>query len=307
MRSSCTLKLLYFRGEVRGYCLWPHSSVDIEARYEEAKREITHVGSWAKAISSLLDTRPLVARRHYIETGNLRFLRVVYCPVADLVTHSKQEPADADGTIFVPLCENQSEHRRALSLGEEASATKRGDLIRMVAVPRPLDQLSILQFRRNDTTGGTDKGQVDDPGRLLDVRKSSPKDGTIRIGFGATEALRSGDEIEVKAILGGPEDHEACFWVKIVDPQAKPKETEKPVKDEEPPMGLPSYVLVYQEKPTEQPTAKTWSEIEGAGISMDWEVVMYPLVDESTQLTAVYINMDSRVLRNFKSKQGKPG
>jgi hypothetical protein len=152
IRRLRTAKLLYFRGEVRGYCLWPHSSVDIEARYDEAKREIHQVGSWAQAISSLLDTRPLVARRHYIESGNLRFLRVVYCPVDALTKQAEAEPADADGAILVPLCENQAEHRRALALGEEASVAKRGALLRMVAVPRPLDQLAgiILDSMRWD-------------------------------------------------------------------------------------------------------------------------------------------------------------
>lgn len=167
-------------------------------------------------------------------------------------------------------------------------------------------KVSILQFRRNDANGGDAPGPVDDPGRLLDVRKASPKEGTVRIGFGATEELRTGDELEVQAVLGGPEDFECRFWVKIVSPSPATKEVEKPTKEEEPPMGLPDYVLVYQEKPAEMPNAKTWDEIGQAGIAMTWDVVMDPYVEEE-QLRAIYINMDSTVLRNYKSRLGNLG
>ena len=152
IRRLRSAKILFFRGEVRGFCLWPHSSVDIEARHEEAKREIPNVGSFAKAITGLLDTRPLVARRHYIETGNLRFLRVIYCPVAELPQRAAEEPSDADGAIIVPLCENQPEHQQALRAGVEASRRSKGALIRLIAVPRPLDKLAgiILDSMRWD-------------------------------------------------------------------------------------------------------------------------------------------------------------
>ena len=127
---------------------------------------------------------------------------------------------------------------------------------------------------------------------------------TVRIGLGATEALRSGDEIEVQATLGGPEDFECRFWVKIVNPSPKTKEVEKPAKEEEPPMGLPDYVLVYQEKPADQPNAKSWEEVgQAAGIEMNWDIVIDPWVEQE-QLRAVYINMDSTVLRNYKSRLG---
>ena len=167
-------------------------------------------------------------------------------------------------------------------------------------------KVSILQVKRNDKNGGTERGAVDEPERLLDVRKSSPKEGTVRIGFGATEALHAGDEVEVQAVLGGPEDFESRFWIKVVEPSPKTKEVEKLEKDEEPPMGLPDYILVYEEKPDDQPRAKSWADIGAAGIDMNWDVVMHPLAEEN-QLKSVYINMDSRVLRTYKSKLGNLG
>src|SRR5690606_1214304 len=129
-----------------------------------------------------------------------------------------------------------------------------------------------------------------------------------RIGLGATGELKAGDEIEVQATLGGPEDFECRFWVKVVQPQEKPKEVKKPEEEEEPPMGLPDYQLVYETAPEETPDALTWDKLgEGVGIDMDWTVPMFPSVGEDGNLERVYINMDSSVLRNFKSRQGAIG
>jgi hypothetical protein len=169
-------------------------------------------------------------------------------------------------------------------------------------------KVSILQRRTNETEGGTAAGAVDAPEDLLDIRKTSPKDGTIRIGLGATSELKVGDELEIQATLGGPEDFECRFWVKIVEPNKEPKEVKKPDEDEEQPMGLPDYQLVYESAPEEAPESLTWDKLgEAAGIQMDWTVPMFPSVGEDGNLERVYINMDSSVLRNFVSRQGAIG
>ncbi len=169
-------------------------------------------------------------------------------------------------------------------------------------------KVSILQRRTNETEGGDKPGEVDSPDELLDIRKSSPKDGTIRIGLGATSELKAGDELEIQAALGGPEDFECRFWLRVVKPQEKPKDTKKPDEQDEPPMGLPDYQLVYESAPEELPDALTWEKLgEGAGIEMDWAIPMYPTVGEDGNLERVYINMDSTVLRNFISRQGAIG
>jgi hypothetical protein len=164
-------------------------------------------------------------------------------------------------------------------------------------------KVTILQFRRNETTGEQAQGAVTDPSKLLDIRKSSPQEGTIRIGLSTTAELKVGNEIEIRAVLGGPEDFENKFWVKIVEPKKEKKETEEQKKDEPPPIGLPNYILVYNEKHDDQPNAKTWNDLTQNGIEMDWVTVMHPYVEED-QLKLIYINMDSTVLRNFISHQG---
>jgi hypothetical protein len=163
-------------------------------------------------------------------------------------------------------------------------------------------KVSVLQFRRNQQGGGTVPGPVDEPDKLIDIRKSSPKEGTIKIGFGATEELKAGDEIEVKAALGGPQDLECRFWLKVVAPQPKLKEVKKEEPKEEPP-GLPDYVLAYKDNSAQTPNSMTWDKLGEANVDMDFEVVMHPFINGEGNLERIFINMDSRVLRNYFSKQ----
>ena len=102
-------RIIYDRGRARGLCLWPHSSVDLEKAYEDACRAVDTPQNVASLIKDSLETRPVVARRHYIETGNLRHADVRYCPVKDLPAILKEEATDADGLIIVPLCETLAE------------------------------------------------------------------------------------------------------------------------------------------------------------------------------------------------------
>lgn len=163
-------------------------------------------------------------------------------------------------------------------------------------------KVAILGVRRNEEGGGVRTPRVEDPTVLIDIRRSSPRDGTIRIGFGATDSLQTGDAVEIQATLGGPEDFERRFWLKVVAPQQKTREVEKEEPQEEPP-GLPNYILVYQQAPEGQSDAMTWEKLGEAAIEMYFDVVMHP---QSTgeSLECIYINMDSRVLRNHFSKQG---
>jgi len=142
--------VVHFRGHAKSYCLWPYTSIDIEARFDEAKRDLPSLPNVSSSILDKLDTRPLVARRHYIHTGNLRFFQVVYCPTNEL-TNRLAEPNDhADGSIIVPLCENEREHKEA----RETALRHKKDphSLLLVAVPQPLQKLSstVLESLRWD-------------------------------------------------------------------------------------------------------------------------------------------------------------
>ncbi|MFO0590504.1 MAG: hypothetical protein U0441_23380 [Polyangiaceae bacterium] len=133
--------LLYDRGTAGGYCLWPHTSVSLERAYQEAERAINTIERASAHIGPHVDSRPLVARRHHIETGTLRHFEVRFRPFAELAEALLDEPETADGLVLVPLCDTKAEHRLALELATSAPARKRGDML--IAVPEPLENVAL--------------------------------------------------------------------------------------------------------------------------------------------------------------------
>lgn len=134
--------VLYDRGRACGLCLWPHTSVDLEKAYEDAGQVVDapqHVGGFIK---DSLESRPIVARRHYIETGNLRHFDVRYCSVNELSDLGERHLTVADGLIIVPLCETPTERETALEFVKKPKVKQRSNWL--VAVPCPLNHLASL-------------------------------------------------------------------------------------------------------------------------------------------------------------------
>ncbi len=135
-------RVVYYRGEAGGYCLWPHTSVNLERAYEDGRRRLGSAQRISSLIERDLETRPIVARRHYIETGNLRHFEVRYTPVPDLTSAMALDAARADGLIVVPLCETPVERDAAMDFARSDIAKKLPTLL--VAVPKPLSSLAGL-------------------------------------------------------------------------------------------------------------------------------------------------------------------
>lgn len=70
--------------------MWPHTSVDLEDAYERASQVLGTLSRITDMVKDYIELRPIVARRHYIQTGNLRYFEVHYCSVAELVTVLRQ-------------------------------------------------------------------------------------------------------------------------------------------------------------------------------------------------------------------------
>jgi hypothetical protein len=132
---------LYYRGAAGEYCLWPHNSVNLERAYQDARGAVPHPQRIGPLIREKLETRPLVARRHYIETGNLRHFEVQFVPAAEL-EDAISERTDADGQIVVALCETEPERKMAVEFATSTAMTKRNAVL--TAVPQPLQGLASL-------------------------------------------------------------------------------------------------------------------------------------------------------------------
>ena len=135
-------RVLYDRGRARGLCLWPHTSVDLEKAYEDSRRVVDVPQNVGIRIKDSLESRPIVARRHYIETGNLRHFDVHYCSVNELSGLFERCLTVADGLIIVPLCETATERETALEFVKDPSVKQQSNWL--VAVPSPLNHLANL-------------------------------------------------------------------------------------------------------------------------------------------------------------------
>lgn len=154
-------------------------------------------------------------------------------------------------------------------------------------------QVSVLKVKRNERKGGTEKGSEKEPGELLNIIKSSPDKGTIKITFNPDVDLRQGDEIEIEASLKGAGDDyfQEIVFLKIVDPVEKKEPAPKEEEDYSN-IGLPELVKVSKEQ---------WDGLESQGISMNYDTVMNPVASGDV-LEKIYVNLDSNVYLNYRKK-----
>ncbi len=168
-------------------------------------------------------------------------------------------------------------------------------------------EVSLLGMRNNDTEGGDAPGKPKEIDEVLQVSKESPRKGTIRLSLAPKDDLKVGDEAQIKVSLkSAGQSFDEIFWVKIGDKEAPKEKTKEQDDSNLPDMGLPSLALVYKENVDDKEDVKTWDDLEDNGIEMNYDSVMYPLA-EGDMLETIYVNMDSRVLKDAKSKRNMSG
>lgn len=116
--------------------------MNLDRAYQEAMKAVPVPLKVGAAIRADLETRPLVARRHYIETGNLRHFAIEYAPSEDLAETLDRTTEGADGRILVALCETVEERDEAIRFAKSAALKSRDEVL--VAVPQPLKGLASL-------------------------------------------------------------------------------------------------------------------------------------------------------------------
>lgn len=155
-------------------------------------------------------------------------------------------------------------------------------------------EISVLNVKRNETKGGNKPGEGKDITDLINIVKSSPNKGTIKITVNPNTELRTGDEIEIKASLIGPglTSHDEILIIKIVAQDGKVEKVPEPPQDDFENMGLPQMIKVPKEQ---------WEHLESSGIEMNYTNVMVPQSVGET-LEKIYINLDSTVFLNHRKK-----
>lgn len=158
--------------------------------------------------------------------------------------------------------------------------------------------LGILDIQTNESTGDDKQGNGTEVEESFSIGVSSPSKGTIRVNLKPEDKLNVGDMIKVKASLSSKvEQFDEMFLVQITEKDKPMKEIKKPSTTPEP-LGLPDPVRVFEK---EFEDCKTWESLDSSGVSMDHGVVMQPITD-GDKLEKIFINMDSSVIKNYRSK-----
>jgi len=110
-RLSCT-GLLFERGGTGAYRLWPNSSINLQVAVEAANRAVGAIDAVAPALTDLLEGEMVLARRHYLETGTMRYFEVRYC-AADDVAVAASGSTGADGLIIMSLVDQKEQQEAA--------------------------------------------------------------------------------------------------------------------------------------------------------------------------------------------------
>ncbi len=127
--------LLFDRGNGGGYSLWPSTSVNLVSAFEAAKRALDPMDRIAARVRPYLGQSSVVARRHYIERGTLRYFEVRYTDPSTIL-ESIEQPTEADGLVTVVLCDSPDEHRSVRAMVAAREVASHREII--VAVPPPL-------------------------------------------------------------------------------------------------------------------------------------------------------------------------
>lgn len=102
------------------YALWEGSDVDLDARFDDARKTPPDVAALSAHLAERLVLRPWVARRHFIETGTLRYFEVSLS--AGDGTPPRDGPREADGQIVYLVSDQGASHRDLVLSATRATA-----------------------------------------------------------------------------------------------------------------------------------------------------------------------------------------
>lgn len=131
--------LLFRRGKTGGYRLWPNTSVNLYAALEAARRALGEVELVSPHLAAFVAHEPILARRHYLETGTMRHFEVRYAP-APALDEALRRPSQADGLVIIALADTAADRDAAFALAGRADVAARDDVV--IGVTRSLTALA---------------------------------------------------------------------------------------------------------------------------------------------------------------------
>ena len=133
-------KALYERGSVKGLCLWPHTSVNLDELFTKAVEATSGKSDGVKLLCEHVRSEHLVPRSFYASTGTLRFAEVKLLPSSSLNDLLASQPkieckgADLNLRVLLPTDKRQQEVARH-TLGEHAPNLAEGLFVAVADPP----------------------------------------------------------------------------------------------------------------------------------------------------------------------------
>lgn len=143
LRSLAQRSVVVFRRHTGSYALWEGSDVDIEDRLTAARQSVERDQSLPAFLARQVPPQPLIARRHYFQTGTLRYFEASYCGRVELqgdLFSAVADAAEADGRVLFCLPRDPSE-RDAM---RERIAAMSSDVPVVAALPQDVFDLREL-------------------------------------------------------------------------------------------------------------------------------------------------------------------
>lgn len=131
-------KIIIFRKYLHAYSLFEGSDFNLEKEIKKALQRIEAVD--ISAIQNLLNLKPVIARRHYAETGTMRWFSREVCDARSLKSYLDQKPSDinASGRLLLLLVDHE------LAQEEKETILSQLDSTSLVATVLPQDRLVAL-------------------------------------------------------------------------------------------------------------------------------------------------------------------
>jgi hypothetical protein len=133
--------VIYERGSVKGMCLWPHTSVNVDELFAKALAAGPGEGNGVELLCKHIRSEHLVPRAYYARTGTLRYAAVEFVPAKSLTALLAAQPRldgkSADLNVRVVLPADKSERNEAITALRAAATSLAEGLLVGVAEPNP--------------------------------------------------------------------------------------------------------------------------------------------------------------------------
>jgi hypothetical protein len=144
VQSLTQRSVVILRRHSGGYALWEGSDVDIDDRLKAGRQAVEHDQNLAIFLARQAPPQPLIARRHYFQTGTLRYFETVYVDLRGLKSDLfrgalSDDLGDADGRVVYCLPRDPEDREAIRGIVE-----KPADLPVIAALPQDVFDLREL-------------------------------------------------------------------------------------------------------------------------------------------------------------------